>query len=116
MGEADLKHIIRVRNQLVIATKKFGREENISTVLIPSLPKDMDEQLKLPHKVIDVVNRANRKTCMPLLQYIVDKSKSSYAPVRILARKNEDENFQQNFVVNYRFEEFIYILDVLISV
>ena len=116
MGKADFNQMIRLRNQLVIARKNFPREENSSTVLIPALSKDMNEQLKLSHKVVDVVDRAKRKICMTLLRCIVDNPKSSYAQVRIFARKKEDEKFQQNVVVKYTFEEFIYILDVLISV
>ena len=52
----------------------------------------MDEQLKLAHKVADLVDRANSVT---LLRYNVDKSQSSYAQVRLFARKKEDEKIQQ---------------------
>ena len=34
-------------------------EESLTAVLIPTMFKDMDEQLKLAHKVVDVVDRAN---------------------------------------------------------
>ena len=54
----------------------------------------MDEQLKLSDKLVDVVDRANRKICVTLLWYIVDKPESSYAHVRLFARKKEDEKFQ----------------------
>ena len=63
-------------------------------LLIPTMSKDMDEQLKLAHKVVDVVNRANRKICVTLLRYNVDKPESSYAQVQLFARK-KDEKFQQ---------------------
>ena len=52
------------------------------------MSKDMDEQLKLAHKVVDVVDRANRKICVTLLRY---NPESSNAQVRILARKKEDD-------------------------
>ena len=55
--EADLNRFIRLRNQLVIAAENFGREENFSPVLIPSMSKFMDEQLKLAQKVIDVMDQ-----------------------------------------------------------
>ena len=45
----------------------------------------------------------------------MDKPESSYAQVRRFARKKEDENFQQVVYVNYKFEEFIYLLDVMNS-
>ena len=61
MGEADFNQFMRLRNQLVNAAENFAREENLTPVLIPTKSKDMDEQLKLAHKLIDVVDRANRK-------------------------------------------------------
>ena len=53
---------------------------------------------------------------MTLLRYNVDNPESSYAQVRFFARKKEDEKFQQVVYVNYKFEEFIYLLDVMNSV
>ena len=94
MGEADFNLFMRLRNQLVNAAEKFAREENLTPVLIPTMSRDMDEQLKLAHKVVDVVDRTNRKICVTLLRYNVDKRESSYAQVRLFARKNEDEKFQ----------------------
>ena len=80
------------------------------------MSKDMDEQLKLAHKVVDVVDRANRKIFVTLLRYNVDNPESSYAQVRLFAGKKEDEKFQQVVYVNYKLEEFIYLLDVINSV
>ena len=80
------------------------------------MSKDMDEQLKLAHKVVDVVERANKKICVTLLRYNVDKPESSYAQVRLCASKKEDDKFQQVVYVNYKLEEFVYLLDVTISV
>ena len=71
------------------------------------MSKDMDEQIKLAHKVNDVVDRANRKICVTLLRYNVDKPECSHAQVRLFARKKEDERFQQVVYVNYKLEEFI---------
>ena len=50
--------------------------------MIPTLSKDMDEQLKLAHKVVDVVDRPNKKICVTLLRYNVDKPENSYPQVR----------------------------------
>ena len=117
MGEADFNQLMRLSNQLVKpAAENFAREENLTSVLIPTMSKDMDEQLKLAHKVVDVVDRAKRKICVTLLRYNVDKPESSYAQVRLFARKKEDEKFHQVVYVNYKFEEFIYLLDVMNSV
>ena len=95
MGEANFNQFMRLRNQLVNAAGNFAREECLTPVLIPTLSKDMDEQLKLAHKVVDVVDRANRKICVTLLRYNVDKPESSYAQVRLFARKKEDKKFQR---------------------
>ena len=76
----------------------------------------MEEQLKLVHKVIDVVDRSNRKICVMLLRYKADNPDTSYAQVRLFGRKKEEENFQQIVYVNNRLDEFIYLLDVMNSV
>ena len=104
-----------MRNQLVIAAENLNRETNLALVLIPKMSIDMDEQLKLANMVVDVVDRANRKIFVTLLRYSVDKPDSSYAQVRIFARKKEDEKFQQSVYVNYKHEEFIYLPDIMNS-
>ena len=116
MEEADFNQFIRQRNQLVVAADNFLREQNLLSVLQSTLSKDMEEQLKLVHKVIDVVDRPNRKICVTLLRYKVDNPETSYAKVRLFGRKNEEENFQQVVYVNYRLDEFVYLLDVMNSV
>ena len=116
MGEADFNQFIQQRNQLVVAADNFLKEQNLSPVLQSTPSKDMDEQLKLVHKVIDVVDRPNRKICVTLLRYKLDNPETSYAQVRLFGRKNEEEKFQQIVYVNYRLDEFIYLLDVMNSV
>ena len=116
MGEADFNQFVRQRNQLVVAADKFLREENFSPVLQSTLSKDMEEQLKLVHKVIDVVDRANRKICVTLLRYKADNPDTSYAQTRLFGRKKEEEKFQQNMYVNHKHDEFVNLLDVVNSV
>ena len=77
------------------------------------MSKNMDEQLKLAHKEVVIVNRANRKICVTLLRYNVDKLESSYARVQLFARIMENEKFQQVVYLNYKVEKFIYLLDVM---
>ena len=69
LGEADFNQFIRQRNQLVVAADNFLKEQNLFPVLQSTLSKDMEEQLKLVHKVIDVVDRSNRRICVTLLRY-----------------------------------------------
>ena len=75
-------------------------------VLIPTRSKDMVEQLKLAHKVVVAVGGANRKVCVTLLRYCVDKPENSIAQIRTFAKKKEEEKFQQFVYVNYELEEF----------
>ena len=116
MGEADFNQFIRQRNQLVVAADNFIREQNLSPVPQSTLSKDMEEQLKLVHKVIDVVDRPNRRFCVTLLRYKVDNPETSYAQVRLFGQKKEEEKFQQIVYVNYILDQFVYLLDVMNSV
>ena len=50
-----------LRKQPANATKKFAREGNLSPVVITTLSKVINEQLKRPHKVVEVADQANRK-------------------------------------------------------
>ena len=122
MGQADFYQFMRLRDQLVNAAENFAREENLIPVLIPTiLQYPMTWMNKMNNsnwltKVVDVVERAIRKNCVTLLRYNVDKPESSFAQVRLFARKKEDGKFQQVVYVNYKLEEFIYLLDAMISV
>ena len=106
MGEAGFNQFIRQRNQLVVAADNFLREQNLSPVLQSTFSKDMEEQMKLVHKVIDVVDRPKRRICVALLRYKVDKPETSYAQVRLFGRKKEEEKFQQIVYVNYKLDDF----------
>ena len=113
MGEADFKQVMPLRRLLVGASEISAREENLSPVLIPPMFKDIDEQFKLAHKVVDVVDGPYRKIYVTLLRYNVDKPEGSYAQVPIFTGNKEDEKFQRVDFVNYKLEEFIYLLDVV---
>ena len=115
-GEVDLNQFIRQRNQLIFAAENFLREQNLLPVLHSTLSKDMEEQLKLVHKVIDVVDCPNRRICVTQLRYKADNPETSYAQVRLFGRKTEEEKFQQIVYVNYKFDEFVNLLDVMNSV
>ena len=56
MGEADFNEFIQLRNQLVVAVRDFSKEENLPPVHVKLLATDMEEQLKLTHKVVEVVD------------------------------------------------------------
>ena len=61
LGEADFNKFIRLRNQLVVAIRDFSKEENLPPVQEKLLAKDMEKQLKLTHKVLEVVDRPQKK-------------------------------------------------------
>ena len=95
MGEAVFNQFIWQRNQLVVAADIFPREQNLSPVPQSTLYKDMEVQMQLVHKVIDVVDRSNRRICVTLLRYKADNPETSYAQVRLFGRKKEEEKFQK---------------------
>ena len=117
-GEARFNQIMQLTNQLIIAAEKFGTEENFSSLLIATKSKDMDKRSQLDHKVVDIEDKANRICSVTLLRYKMDRPHSSYAHVRLFARKMENEKIQQfqNVYLNHKLEEFICLLDVLKSV
>ena len=90
-GEAVFSQFMLLRNQLAITTENFVREDNLSQVLIPRMSNDMDEQLKLDHNVIDVVDEARRKLFVTPLRYNGEKPESSYAQIRLFPKKKEDK-------------------------
>ena len=54
MGEADLNQFIGSRKLLVVAVRDSSKEENLPPVQEKLLTKEMDEQLKLTYKVVEV--------------------------------------------------------------
>ena len=116
MGKADFNQFVCKTTQLIVAANNFPREQNLSPVLHYTLSKDMEEQLKLVHKVIDGVDRPNKMICITVLRYKVNNPKSSYAQVRLFGRKTEEEKFQQVVYVSFKLGEFVNLLDVMNSV
>ena len=55
-GEADFNQFIRLGNELVDPVRDFSKEENLPPVHVKLLAKDMEEQLKLTHKFVEVVD------------------------------------------------------------
>ena len=115
-GEADFIQFIRLGNQLVAAVRDFSKEENRPPVQAKLLAKNMEEQLKLPHKVVEVVDRPHLKTCVTMLPYNVAKPETSCVQVRLFGRRKEEEKFNQIVYVKFKLKEFIYLLDVMNSV
>ena len=115
MGEADVNQFIRQRKHIVVAADNSLREHDSLPVLQSTLSKNMEEQLKLVHKVIDVVDRPNKRICVTLQRYKSDNPETSYAKVRLFGRKKEEENIQETVYVNKILDEFVCLLDVMNS-
>ena len=116
MGEADFNQFIRQGNQLVLASDNLLREQKLPRVFQSTLSKHMEEQLKLLHKMIGVVDCPNRRFWVTLLRYKVDNPETSFAQVRPFGRKTEEGKVQQLLYINYKLDEFVYLLDVMNSV
>ena len=95
MGEADFSQFIRQSNHLVVAAFNFFREQNLSPVLQSTQSEDVEEQLKLVHKVIDVLDRPKGTICVTLPRYKADNPDTSYAQGRLFGWNTEEEKFQQ---------------------
>ena len=63
------------QNQLVVSTEKFAGEENMSPVQIQTMSEDIEEHLKLAHKLFDNLDRASRKICVTKFLYNAGKPK-----------------------------------------
>ena len=96
MGEADLNQFIRLRNQLVVVVRDFSREEILPPVHVKLLAKDMEEQLKLTHKFVEIVDRPHRKICVTMLRYNVEKPETSYVQVRLFGRRMDEKKIHSN--------------------
>ena len=92
MGETDFIHFFRLRNQLIVAVVDFSKDENLPPVQVKLLAKDKEEQLKLTHQVVEVVDRPHRKICVTKLRYKEEKPETSYVQVRLFGRRKEEEN------------------------
>ena len=73
----------------------------------------MEEQLKLTHKVLEVVDRQHRKICVTMLHNNVEKPETSYVQVWLFGRRKEHEKFHQFFYVNFKLDDFIHLLDLM---
>ena len=76
----------------------------------------MEEQLKLTHKVVEVVDWPHRKICVTMMRYNVETPAISYVQVRLFRSRKDEEKFNQIVYVKYKLDEFNYLLDVMNSV
>ena len=116
LGQYDFRHFLRLRSQLIVAADNFTKEENLPYINVVGMSRDIDEQLKHVHKVIEIAEGAKRRVCVTLLRYKENNPETSYAQIRLFIRRTEEKKFQQLVYVNYKIDDFIYLLDVMNSV
>ena len=104
MGESDFNEFLRMMNDLVVAATEFGKEQDLeplpaytygSIKTNRTFSRDMETQLKMVHKVWNVVDLPHRKICVTMLRYTVEDPESSYVQIRLFGKQQKDGNFQQ---------------------
>ena len=101
---------------MIVTADNFRKKENSPYINVVGLSRDIDEQLKHVHKVIEIAEGAKLKVCVTLLRYKEDNPETSYAQIRLVTGRTEEKNFQQLVYVKYKIDEFKYLLDVMNSV
>ena len=51
-----------------------------------------------------------------MLRYNVDDPNTAYAQVRLFTRRKLEDTFTQTAFVNYKLDEFVHLLNVILSV
>ena len=97
-------------------SRQLSQRTKFVPVLRSTLSKDMEEQPRLVHKVIVVVDRSIGRIYVTLLRYKVDKPETFYVQVRLFRGKKGEEKFLQTVYVNYKLNDFVYLLAVMNSV
>ena len=116
MGEPDFNQFIPPMIRLVVVVRDFSKEENLPPARVKLLAKDMEELLKLTHKVVEVVDRSHRKICVTMFCYNVQKPETSYVQVRLFGRRKDEGNFNQTVSVNCKLDKFIFLFDAMNSI
>ena len=116
LGETGLNQFIRLRNQLVVAVRVFSKEENLPPVQVKLLSKGVQEQLKLTHRFVEVVDRQHIKICVTMLRCNVEKPETSYVQVRLFGRRKDEQTFNEIVYMDYKLNDFVYLFDVMNSV
>ena len=116
LGVFDFKQLLCLRNPIVLAVREFSTDETLKEVVTSPLSKDLDEQLKHVQKAITIVDRPKRKIIATMKKYCMDKPESTYVQLRLFTRNSEHDKFQQLVFVNYKYDEFLCLLDAINSI
>ena len=116
LGVFDFKQLLCLRNPIVLAVREFSTDETLKEVVTSPLSKDLDEKLKDVQKAMTIVDRPKRKIIATKKKYCMDKPASTYVQLRLFTRNSEHDKFQQLVFVNYKYDEFLYLLDIINSI
>ena len=100
----------------LIMLLEFSTDETLREVVTSPLSKDLDEQLKHVQKAITIVDGRKRKIFASMKKYFIDKPESTYVQLRHFTRNSEHDKFQQLVFVNYKYDDFLCLLDVITSI
>ena len=115
MGVFDFKQLLCLRNPTVQAVREFSTDEMLKEVVTSPLSKDLDEKLKHHQKAITIVVRPKEKIFATMKKYCIDKPEITYVQLRLFTRNSEHDKFQQLVFVTYKYDDYLYLLDVITS-
>ena len=107
-GEEDFNQFHWLRTQLVNGAENFAIQGNLSSVLKPTLSKDMDEQLKLVHKMLTQKTEQTRRFLWLCCGTMWPSQRNHKLNSNYFARNKEDDKFQQFFYMRKESEELIF--------
>ena len=99
ISENDFNDFMRMKNELLVATTEFATVQGhqLRTVTIGAFAREMETQLKMAHKVYNVVDLSHRRICVTMLQYKVKISEPSYGQVQVFTPKKD---FQTELILS----------------
>ena len=77
-------------------TKKIEKDKLWFPIPITTTSLDMEEQLKSVQKIVDYLDRPNRKSCLTQLQYGLEKPIKSSTQVQRFTKKKDARNFSKS--------------------
>ena len=116
VGVFDLKQLFCLRNPIVQTIRGFSKDETLKEVVTSPLTKDLDEELKHVQKAITIVDRPKNKVVATMKKYCTEKPESTYVQLRLFTRNSKLDKFQQLVFVNYKYDEFLCLLDAITSI
>ena len=99
LGGEDLKQLMRLRNQIVVAAADFAKDEKLEPIVTAPLSRDFDEQLEHVQKAITIVDRSKKKIIATMKKYYREKPESSDVQIRLFTKKMRQKNFNKLFLL-----------------